>query len=164
MAVAGQTPHGARPNRGGVARFGACTCRLGASQLPGRSLEPRSNVRPRGMTVMPLRRHTKFGLQARQLQKSATSFELPAMSNWRPASSSQLGSACWDGLARAEGPAFAPEAAAACKDRTGVSTSTLASQANNTKEASAPALTERNESQELRVRQRPPRQARFTSR
>jgi hypothetical protein len=28
------------------------TCRLGASQPPGRSLEPRSNVRPRGMTVL----------------------------------------------------------------------------------------------------------------
>jgi hypothetical protein len=29
------------------------TCRLGASQPPGRSLEPRSNARPRGMTVPP---------------------------------------------------------------------------------------------------------------
>ena len=28
------------------------TCRLGASQPPGRSLEPRSNARPRGMTVL----------------------------------------------------------------------------------------------------------------
>ncbi len=34
------------------------TCRLGASQLPGRSLEPPSNVRPRGMTVLPLFRCT----------------------------------------------------------------------------------------------------------
>jgi len=28
------------------------TCRLGASQLPGMSLEPLSNARPRGMTVL----------------------------------------------------------------------------------------------------------------
>jgi hypothetical protein len=34
-----------------VSALGAC--RLGASQPPGRSLEPRSNVRPRGMTVPP---------------------------------------------------------------------------------------------------------------
>ena len=30
-------------------------CRLGAPQLPGRSLEPRSNARPRGMIALPLR-------------------------------------------------------------------------------------------------------------
>jgi len=29
-------------------------CRLGAPQLPGRSLEPYSNVRPRGMIALPL--------------------------------------------------------------------------------------------------------------
>ena len=29
-------------------------CRLGASQLPGRSLEPCSNARPRGMIALPL--------------------------------------------------------------------------------------------------------------
>jgi len=52
MQRAGQTPHGARPNREGAwLRLGAC--RLGAPQPPGRSLEPRSNARPRGMTVLP---------------------------------------------------------------------------------------------------------------
>ena len=72
------------------------TCRLGASQLPGRSLEPLSNARPRGMTVVPLfvlvtgvphirttrmrgapndekERHTEFGLQAQQLRKTRAS-------------------------------------------------------------------------------------------
>src|SRR5207249_7176376 len=52
MWRAGQTPHGARPNREGP-RVRLRTCRLGASQPPGRSLEPRSNARPRGMTVLP---------------------------------------------------------------------------------------------------------------
>ena len=54
MHSAGQTPHGARPNREGFpASLRACwdACRLGAPQPPGRSLEPRSNARPRGMTV-----------------------------------------------------------------------------------------------------------------
>src|SRR5580704_17658075 len=56
MQRAGQTPHGARPNREGLG-FGVKasaggTCRLGASQPPGRSLEPRSNAWPRGMTVL----------------------------------------------------------------------------------------------------------------
>ena len=52
MARAGQTPHGARPNREG-ARGNSGTCWLGASQPPGRSLEPGSNAGPRGMTVLP---------------------------------------------------------------------------------------------------------------
>jgi len=56
MQRAGQTPHGARPNREGpgvgVKTSPGITCRLGASQPPGRSLEPRSNARPRGMTVL----------------------------------------------------------------------------------------------------------------
>src|SRR5207253_10322950 len=51
MWRAGQTPHGARPNREGP-RVRLRTCRLGASQPPGRSLEPHSNARPRGMTVL----------------------------------------------------------------------------------------------------------------
>jgi hypothetical protein len=51
MRRAGQTPHGARPNREGP-RVRPRTCRLGASQPPGRSLEPRSNAWPRGMTVL----------------------------------------------------------------------------------------------------------------
>src|SRR5687767_14912625 len=43
MRLAGQTPYGARPNRGvGAAR---------SVQLPGRSLEPGSDARPRGMIV-----------------------------------------------------------------------------------------------------------------
>jgi hypothetical protein len=53
MPRAGQTPHGARPNREESSGFGWDTCRPGASQPPGRSLEPRSNARPRGMTVPP---------------------------------------------------------------------------------------------------------------
>jgi hypothetical protein len=52
MRRAGQTPHGARPNREGVQRK-LDACRLGAPQPPGRSLEPRSNAWPRGMTVLP---------------------------------------------------------------------------------------------------------------
>src|SRR5207245_6000086 len=52
MQRAWQTPHGARPNRKGPG-FAWETCRLGASQPPGRSLELRSNARPRGMTVPP---------------------------------------------------------------------------------------------------------------
>jgi len=52
MMRAGQTPHGARPNRE-EARARLRTCRLDASQPPGRSLEPFSNARPRGMTVLP---------------------------------------------------------------------------------------------------------------
>src|SRR6202795_2998367 len=52
MRRAGQTPHGARPNREGV-QFRLGACRLGAPQPPGRSLEPRSNAWPRGMTVPP---------------------------------------------------------------------------------------------------------------
>src|SRR5215469_6566167 len=51
MKRAGQTPHGARPNREEAQlRLGAC--RLGALAPPGRSLEPRSNVWPRGMVVL----------------------------------------------------------------------------------------------------------------
>jgi hypothetical protein len=50
MRRAGQTPHGARPNREG-AWLRSSACRLGAPQPPGRSLEPRSNAWPRGMTV-----------------------------------------------------------------------------------------------------------------
>src|SRR5258708_38297694 len=56
MRRAWQTPHGARPNREGFpASLRACwdACRLGAPQPPGRSLEPPSNARPRGMTVLP---------------------------------------------------------------------------------------------------------------
>ncbi len=55
MPRAWQTPHGARPNREGV-RFGA---QASAGRVParcakpsGRSLEPRSNARPRGMAVL----------------------------------------------------------------------------------------------------------------
>ncbi len=50
MQRAGQTPHGARPNREGFRRK-LDACLLGAPQPPGRSLEPRSNAGPRGMTV-----------------------------------------------------------------------------------------------------------------
>ena len=57
MRRAGQTPHGARPNREGFpgkpSGFAGEACRLGAPQPPGRSLEPRSNAWPRGMTVLP---------------------------------------------------------------------------------------------------------------
>src|SRR5882724_4112260 len=51
MRRARQTPHGARPNREGAEASALGACRLGAPQPPGRSLEPRSNARPRGMTV-----------------------------------------------------------------------------------------------------------------
>ena len=53
MLRAWQTPHGARPNRermeDGVSRFPCVPARC--AKLPGRSLEPISNDRPRGMTV-----------------------------------------------------------------------------------------------------------------
>ena len=78
MQLAGQTPHGARPNREGAP---ACrdAHRLGAPQPPGRPLELRSNARPRGMAVLRVRGHrsrasardrashlqTEFGLQVR---------------------------------------------------------------------------------------------------
>ncbi len=50
MLRAGQTPHGARSNRE-EAPEDRSAYRLGAPQPPGRSLEPRSNAWPRGMTV-----------------------------------------------------------------------------------------------------------------
>ena len=50
MDGAGQTPHGARPNRGGT-RFRPRARWLGTPQRPGRSLELHSDVQPRGMTV-----------------------------------------------------------------------------------------------------------------
>ena len=53
MRDAWQTPHGARPNREGMddgaSRFPCVPARC--AKLPGRSLEPISNDRPRGMTV-----------------------------------------------------------------------------------------------------------------
>jgi hypothetical protein len=64
MHGAGQTPHGARPNREeSLARKGDPepefrwrTRRLGTSQPPGRSLEPASNGGPRGMITPVARR------------------------------------------------------------------------------------------------------------
>ena len=60
MSEAGQTPHGARPNREGIedsaSRLPCVPARR--AKLPGRSLELFSNERPRGMTVtaaMPYR-------------------------------------------------------------------------------------------------------------
>src|ERR1035441_7436456 len=57
MRRAGQTPHGARPNREGFpgkpSGFAGGPRRVGAPQPPGRSLEPRSNAWPRGMIVLP---------------------------------------------------------------------------------------------------------------
>src|SRR5882724_9041623 len=51
MHGAGQTPHGARPNREEIpAAMPECVPARDA-KLPGRSLEPSSDVRPRGMTV-----------------------------------------------------------------------------------------------------------------
>src|SRR5579872_5363363 len=64
MGRAGQTPHGARPNRKEPRPFWRERCCNGAlarmgGDVParcvkpsGRSLEPRSNARPRGMTVL----------------------------------------------------------------------------------------------------------------
>jgi len=53
MRDAWQTPHGARPNREGVEDGASHFQRVSArnAKLPGRSLEPISNDRPRGMTV-----------------------------------------------------------------------------------------------------------------
>jgi hypothetical protein len=52
MLEAWQTPHGARPNREGIPDSNIQnTSRLEGVKLSGRSLEPISNDRPRGMTV-----------------------------------------------------------------------------------------------------------------
>src|SRR5258708_7152604 len=51
MRGAGQTPHGARPNREGIlAEMPECVLAR-CAKLPGRSLEPSSDGGPRGMTV-----------------------------------------------------------------------------------------------------------------
>src|SRR5271156_3921841 len=52
MQRAGQTPHGARPNREGTPGFAWENVPARRLKPPGRSLEPRSNARPRGMTVL----------------------------------------------------------------------------------------------------------------
>src|SRR5580692_587139 len=51
MQRAGQTTHGARPNRKGVRGFGRGHVPARRVQPSGRSLEPRSDAWPRGMTV-----------------------------------------------------------------------------------------------------------------
>src|SRR5882672_10315116 len=51
MSRAGQTPHGARPNREEVPDFGRGHVPARCVKPPGRSLEPRSDARPRGMAV-----------------------------------------------------------------------------------------------------------------
>ena len=53
MRRAWQTPHGARPNREGVRNASFEHVPARHVQPPGRSLEPRSNARPRGMAVLP---------------------------------------------------------------------------------------------------------------
>ncbi len=52
MRRAGQTPHGARPNREEVRGFGRGRVPARCAKPSGRSLEPRSNARPRGMAVL----------------------------------------------------------------------------------------------------------------
>ena len=52
MSGAWQTPRGARPNREGIWAISVAQCvPARCAKLPGRSLEPVSNGRPRGMTV-----------------------------------------------------------------------------------------------------------------
>ena len=51
MQRAGQTPHGARPNREEVWDFGSGHVPARCVKPSGRSLEPRSDARPRGMAV-----------------------------------------------------------------------------------------------------------------
>src|ERR1700722_3736361 len=51
MQRARQTPHGARPNREEVRALGRGHVPARWVKPPGRSLEPRSDARPRGMTV-----------------------------------------------------------------------------------------------------------------
>jgi hypothetical protein len=51
MARAGQTPHGARPNREEVRGFDRGHVPARCVKPSGRSLEPRSDARPRGMAV-----------------------------------------------------------------------------------------------------------------
>src|SRR5580765_1631532 len=53
MPRAGKTPHGARPNREEARGFGRGHVPARCVKPPGRSLEPRSNARPRGMVVPP---------------------------------------------------------------------------------------------------------------
>ena len=58
------------PARAGSARYRKAPHGFGPRvEAPGRSLEPRSNARPRGMTVLVAPRHqTEFGLQVRLSQ------------------------------------------------------------------------------------------------
>src|SRR5271165_2889012 len=53
MQRAGQTTHGARPNREEVRSFGLEHVPARCVKPSGRSLEPRSNAWPRGMAVPP---------------------------------------------------------------------------------------------------------------
>src|ERR1700730_5340198 len=55
MQRAGQTPHGARPNREGARNFGSAHAPARRVKPPGRSLEPGSDAGPRGMAVPPER-------------------------------------------------------------------------------------------------------------
>src|ERR1700726_2372210 len=55
MQRAGQTPHGARPNREGARNFGFAHASARRVKPPGRSLEPGSDAGPRGMAVPPER-------------------------------------------------------------------------------------------------------------
>jgi hypothetical protein len=55
MQRAGQTPHGARPNREGARNFGFAHAPARRVKPPGRSLEPGSDAGPRGMAVPPER-------------------------------------------------------------------------------------------------------------
>src|SRR5436853_2388885 len=82
MHEARQTPHGARPNREGVAPQGACVPARRAKP-PGRSLEPCSNEWPRGMTVAAatpyrIRLTDLISLAGPRVRKNARAFQCAA--------------------------------------------------------------------------------------
>ncbi len=76
-------PHTEQDQIGRDTRVRPGPCRLGASQPPGRSLEPRSNARPRGMTVP---REQSRGQNSAYRSGCHNSFESVCRSAQRPVS------------------------------------------------------------------------------
>src|SRR5205809_7726648 len=90
MREARQTPHGARPNREGVAPQGACVPARRAKPS-GRSLEPCSNEWPRGMTVTAatpyrIRLTDLISLAGPCIRENARAFQLAACCGCRQGS------------------------------------------------------------------------------
>src|SRR6201987_2226036 len=111
MLRAGQTPHGARPNREEGFGFGRNTCRLGASQPPGRSLEPCSNARPRGMTVPPQGgQNSAYRSGCHNLPCFLPTCEFFRMTTWPMDFGLRFTSALWNGQRDVKRPLSSPPA------------------------------------------------------